>query len=199
MAPPQCARLRNLPMARKTKRPPRSAAIRARRRIAPRSRAAPRAGLDPHRCEQFLVHEARLLDEGKFDEWLALFTPDAWYWVPSEPDQPDPHETVSLIYDDRRLLETRVRRLASPRMYSQEPRSRTSRIVTNFAIEASDRSGCTVRSKFMMIEYRREQQRIFAGTALHRLVQSHGRIMVAWKRVDLINCDAPLDGITIPF
>jgi hypothetical protein len=95
--------------------------------------AAPRASkpLDVQACEQFLLHEARLLDECRFDEWLALFTPDASYWVPSEPDQKSPLDTVSLIYDDRRLLETRVRRLASPRIYSQEPRSRTSRVVTN--------------------------------------------------------------------
>jgi 3-phenylpropionate/cinnamic acid dioxygenase small subunit len=155
--------------------------------------------LDLRRCEQFLLHEARLLDEGKFDEWLALFTLDAWYWVPSEPDQADPLETVSLIYDDRRLLETRVRRLASPRMYSQEPRSRTSRIIANVTLEDAERNSCTVRSKFMMIEYRREQQRIFGGTMLHRLVQASGRILIAWKRVDLVNCDAPLDGITVPF
>jgi len=157
--------------------------------------------MDLHRCEQFLLHEARLLDDAKFDDWLALFTAEAWYWVPSEPDQADPIETVSLIYDDRRLLETRVRRLASPRMYSQEPRSRTSRIVSNVTIEEIDPLGCecTVRSKFMMIEYRREQQRIFGGTALHRLMQSDGRIMIAWKRVNLVNCDAPLDGITVPF
>jgi benzoate/toluate 1,2-dioxygenase beta subunit len=155
--------------------------------------------LDLRRCEQFLLHEARLLDEAKFDDWLALFTAEAWYWVPSEPDQADPIETVSLIYDDRRLLETRVRRLASPRMYSQEPRSRTSRIVGNVSIEDADRDACTVRSKFMMIEYRREQQRLFGGTMLHRLVQSDGRILIAWKRVDLVNCDAPLDGITVPF
>jgi len=164
---------------------------------AARSVAPPR--LDLRRCEQFLLHEARLLDEAKFDDWLALFTPEAWYWVPSEPDQADPVETVSLIYDDRRLLETRVRRLASPRMYSQEPRSRTSRIVGNVSIEDSDRDACTVRSKFMMIEYRREQQRLFGGTMLHRLVQSDGRVMIAWKRVNLVNCDAPLDGITVPF
>jgi 3-phenylpropionate/cinnamic acid dioxygenase small subunit len=145
------------------------------------------------------LHEARLLDDGKFDDWLKLFTPDAWYWVPSEPNQPDPVETISLIYDDRRLLETRVRRLASPRMYSQEPRSRTSRIVTNVTIEEAGKDACTVRSKFMMIEYRREQQRLFGGTLLHRLVQTDSRIMIAWKRIDLVNCDAPLDGITIPF
>jgi len=146
-----------------------------------------------------LLHEARLLDDGKFDDWLALFTPEAWYWVPSEPGQVDPVQTVSLIYDDRRLLETRVRRLASPRMYSQEPRSRTSRMIGNVSIEESGKHACTARSKFVMIEYRREQQRLFGGTALHRLVQAEGRIMIAWKRVDLVNCDAPLDGITIPF
>ena len=70
--------------------------------------------LDVAECEQFLLHEARLLDEARFDEWLALFTPEASYWVPSEPAQVDPLETVSLIYDDRQLLETRVRRLGKP-------------------------------------------------------------------------------------
>ena len=93
------------------------------------------------------MHEARLLDEAKFDDWLALFTADGWYWVPSEPGQDNPHDTVSLIYDDRRLLETRVRRLASPRMYSQEPRSRTSRIVANVTIEDAEGRAATVRSQ----------------------------------------------------
>ena len=65
-------------------------------------------------CEKFLAFEARLLDEARFDDWLGLFLPDAKYWVPSEPHQESPYDTVSLMYDDRRLLETRVRRLASP-------------------------------------------------------------------------------------
>src|ERR1700752_2249621 len=189
-------------MARRSKRARKPAAPRRRPPLAGMARAArqpPPQRLDHRRCEQFLLHEARLLDEGKFDDWLALFTREAWYWVPIEPDQSDPAETVSLIYDDRRLLETRIRRLASPRMYSQEPRSRPSRIVTNVTIEDADSKSCTVRSKFMMIEYRREQQRLFGGTALHRLVQTDGRIMIAWKRVNLVNCDAPLDGITVPF
>lgn len=188
-------------MARRPKRTRKPAAPR-RRPVAGLTRAARLpavAPLDQRRCEQFLLHEARLLDEAKFDDWLALFTPDAWYWVPSEPGQADPVETVSLIYDDRRLLETRVRRLASPRMYSQEPRSRTTRIIGNVTIEETERNSCTVRSKFMMIEYRREQQRLFGGTMRHRLVQSGGPILIAWKRVDLVNCDAPLDGITMPF
>jgi 3-phenylpropionate/cinnamic acid dioxygenase small subunit len=192
-------------MARKAKRIRKIAPASRRAAVAARVRAVParpaKEPLDQQRCEHFLMHEARLLDEGKFDDWLALFTDDAWYWVPSEPDQADPVNTVSLIYDDRRLLETRVRRLASPRMYSQEPRSRTSRMIANVTIEefAPDRQAATVRSKFFLIEFRRDQQRIFGGTAFHRLVQAGSGIRIAWKRVDLVNCDAPLDGITVPF
>jgi 3-phenylpropionate/cinnamic acid dioxygenase small subunit len=150
-------------------------------------------------CEQFLVHEARLLDEGRFDEWLGLFTADASYWVPSEPNQASPRDTVSLMYDDRRLLETRIRRLASPRIYSQEPRSRTSRMVGNVTIEELATDACTVRSKFQLLEYRREAQRVFGGTSFHRLVRSGGGIQIAWKRVDLVNCDAPHEGLVVPF
>jgi 3-phenylpropionate/cinnamic acid dioxygenase small subunit len=160
---------------------------------------APGGAPNAAECEQFLVHEARLLDEGRFDEWLALFAADAWYWVPSEPNQASPRDTVSLIYDDRRLLETRVRRLASPRIYSQEPRSRTSRIIANATIEQTEGNACTVRSKFQLLEYRRETQRIFGGTCLHRLVRGSDGIRIAWKRVDLLNCDAPLEGLVVPF
>jgi benzoate/toluate 1,2-dioxygenase beta subunit len=156
---------------------------------------------DRQLAEDFLLHEARLLDEARFDEWLTLFSADAQYWVPSEPNQQSPHDTVSLIYDDRRLLETRVRRLASPRIYSQEPRSRTSRIVANVTIEemAADRQACTVRSKFQLLEYRRNAQTPYAGTSFHRLVRAGDDVRIAWKRVDLVNCDAPLEGLLVPF
>jgi 3-phenylpropionate/cinnamic acid dioxygenase small subunit len=154
-------------------------------------------------AEDFLVHEARLLDEARFDEWLSLFTPEAHYWVPSEPNQASALDTISLMYDDRRLLETRVRRLASPRIYSQEPRSRTSRIVTNVTIEGvggnSTPGSTDVRSKFMIVEFRREEQRIFAGTYRHTLLVTGGDIRIALKRVDLVNCDAPMDGLVVPF
>src|ERR1044071_7112844 len=187
-------------MAKKKPPRPRIVAPSSRRATPLRGRASrAEKALDVHRCEQFLMHEARLLDEAKFDDWLARFPVDGWYGVPSEPGQANPQDTVSLIYDDRRLLETRIRRLASPRMYWQEPRSRTSGMVANVTIEDAEGRAATVRSKFVMIEYRREQQRLFTGTAWHRLVQIDGAIRIAWKRVDLINCDPPLDGITQPF
>src|SRR5262245_15405460 len=162
--------------------------------------ALPSSTIDLRPYEAFLIHEARLLDEGYFDEWLELFTPDAFYWVPSQPDQADPFETVSLMYDDRRLLETRVRRLSHPRIYSQEPRSRTSRIVTNVSVEHSAGDSCvTVRSKSVLVEFRRDAQRLFAGTYTHRLAGQGAAMRIAMKKVELVNCDAPLDGLVVPF
>src|SRR6202795_3612454 len=55
--------------------------------IEQRSNGRATTRLDVRECELFLLHEARLLDDGQFDDWLALFTADACYWVPSEPDQ----------------------------------------------------------------------------------------------------------------
>ena len=157
-------------------------------------------GADERAIERFLIHEARLLDERRFEDWLALFTDDAWYWVPIEPGQASPRDTISLIYDDRRLLETRVRRLAHPRIHAQEPPSRTSHLVGNVTVEEAgpDVADVTVRSKFQMIEYRRDKQRLFGGTCLHGLVRAGDSFRIRWKRVDLVNCDAVHDGIVVP-
>ena len=149
--------------------------------------------------ESFLVYEARLLDERRYEDWLALFTEDGWYWVPLEEGQADPKETVSLMYDDRRLLETRVRRLAQGKLHIQEPKSRTSRIVTNVTIEAQDGAGATVRSKFIVTEYRRGQQLTYAGTYFHRLVRQGGQMRIASKRVDIINSEDALPALVVPF
>src|SRR3989442_10680551 len=65
--------------------------------------------------DQLLVREAWLLDHQRLDEWLGLFTDDAVYWVPLQMDQAEPFTTASLIYDDRRLLEIRVRQARDPR------------------------------------------------------------------------------------
>lgn len=158
--------------------------------------------LAPAGVEAFLVAEARLLEERRWDDWLALFAPDGWYWVPIEEGQADPRHTVSLIYDDRRLLETRVRRLADGRLHAQTPPSRTSRMIANPTIEADENGILTVRSKFQMIEYRRDTQRHFGGTQWHSLAPGGASpygFTIQWKKVELANCDAMMDGISVPF
>ncbi len=157
--------------------------------------------VDPRAVEAFLFHEAQLLDDRRFEDWLALFTETAWYWVPLSPDQENPRDMVSIIYDDRRLLETRVRRLCNPNIHAQSPASRTSRIVGNVTVEPPGDAGgeVVVRSRFQMVEFRRDRQRLFAGAMRHGLQPADGGFRIGWKRVDLVNCDGMMDGITVPF
>ncbi|MDZ7810781.1 MAG: aromatic-ring-hydroxylating dioxygenase subunit beta [Arhodomonas sp.] len=66
----------------------------------------------------FVYHEARLLDEKRYEEWEALFTEDGVYWIPLEHDQRDPDHHTSLVYDDRLLMQVRLGRMKSPRAFS---------------------------------------------------------------------------------
>ncbi len=72
----------------------------------------------------FVVHEARLLDARRYEEWNALFTDDAFYWVPLVPDQEDGLNHTSHLYEDKLLRDLRIERLKSPRAFSQQPPSR---------------------------------------------------------------------------
>ena len=85
-------------------------------------------------AEELLYHEARLLDERRLADWLALFTPDCRYWIPSgHPDDTGPF--THLAYDDRAQLEDRVWQLQHPRRSSQNPPSRTVHLISNVEVE----------------------------------------------------------------
>jgi benzoate/toluate 1,2-dioxygenase beta subunit len=85
--------------------------------------------------EAFLLDEADLLDQRRFDEWRDLFDEDGYYWVPLRPGQDNPDDEVSLFFDDRNTMATRFARLEHPRIHSQSPPTRALRIVANIRIE----------------------------------------------------------------
>jgi 3-phenylpropionate/cinnamic acid dioxygenase small subunit len=151
--------------------------------------------------EQFLYREARLLDAGRYDEWLALFTDDATYWVPLEAGQRDPLTTCSIIYDDRTLLETRVRQYRHPRAHARVPLARTVHQVSNVALleERPERGEATVGSTLVLVEFRAERQRTFGALVEHRVRRIDGDWRIAAKRVDLVNSEGELDGLAILF
>ena len=142
--------------------------------------------------EQFLYHEAQLLDTQRFEEWLALFTEDATYWVPLERNQQDPHETSSLIYDDRTLLELRVKQFRHPRAHARAPLARTVHQVGNVVV-----ADLIVRSTLTVIEFRNEKQRLWAGLVEHQLRRERDSFRIARKRIDLVNSEGELEGISI--
>jgi 3-phenylpropionate/cinnamic acid dioxygenase small subunit len=149
--------------------------------------------------EQFLFHEARLLDTGQLEAWLDLFTDDATYWLPLERDQKDPFETSSIIHDDRTLLELRVKQARHPRAHARRPLARTVHQVGNVLVLSEKDSEIRVGSTLQLVEWRQEKQRLWGALVEHRLRRAGGSFKIAHKRIDLVNSEGELDGIAILF
>jgi benzoate/toluate 1,2-dioxygenase beta subunit len=145
--------------------------------------------------EQFLYHEAWLLDHGRLDEWLGLFTDDATYWIPLQANQTDPLTTSSIVYDDRRLLEVRIRQFQHPRAHARVPAPRTVHHVSNVQVIQVEGDTLSVASTLILLEYRRERQRVWGALVEHRLRRTAAGLRIAAKRVDLVNSEAELEAI----
>jgi 3-phenylpropionate/cinnamic acid dioxygenase small subunit len=149
-----------------------------------------------HKIESFLYREARLMDEHAYDEWLALWTDDALYWVPCNEDDIDPERHVSIVYENKARLEDRIARLKSGAAYAQDPKSRLSRVVSNIEIEDESDTEAIVRSTFNVTALRRGWMDIFAGRAVHKLRPEGGSFRIVYKKVLLINNDVVIHNLT---
>jgi p-cumate 2,3-dioxygenase beta subunit len=127
--------------------------------------------------EDFLYAEAALLDDDRFDDWLALWTDDGHYIVPALDGG-----TLTLISDDHAQLRTRAKQLASGTTWAEVPRSKTQRMVSNVRITAHDEARVAVVSKFLVHRFRRDRADAFAGTYHHELVRSPDRLRIREKR-----------------
>lgn len=137
-----------------------------------------------------LEHEARLLDQDRLEDWLRLFTPECVYWLPSTPTGGDPRKEIAITFDDRRRLEDRVYRLRTGYAWSQKPKSRTVRLVTNVEVFDVGRADVRmVRSNIMIAEFRGFETRCLYGWCGHRYVKEDGRWMIAARQLNLIDCD----------
>ena len=157
-------------------------------------------GVDRAPFETFLYREAALLDARRFRDWMALFADDGTYWVPAVPNQDSPFDQASLFYDDRELMKTRVERLEHPRIHVQTPPSRTAHLVGNVLVEEADaaKGEYVVGSTVIMVGYRDDAQRVFAGQQRHRLRRDGASFRIVQKRVDLINCDSAFEAMAVP-
>ena len=158
------------------------------------------AGVGRAAFEEFLIHEAALLDARRFRDWMALFAGDGTYWVPAAPNQESPFDQASLFYDDRELMKTRVERLEHPRIHVQTPPSRTAHLVGNVIVEQADeaKGEYVIGATVIMVEHRDDAQRIFAGRQHHRLRRDGDGFRIVQKRVDLINCDGAFEAMAVP-
>jgi 3-phenylpropionate/cinnamic acid dioxygenase small subunit len=146
--------------------------------------------------EQFIYREARLADEHAYEEWESLWTDDAVYWVPAHPAggrEVDPATTMSIIYDNRSRISTRVKQYLTGKRHSQSPPSSLRRIVSNVEVLSDDGREIEAGANFLIYESRDRGPRIWAGRCEYVLRRTDGDgLAMARKTVLLADADQPL-------
>ena len=135
--------------------------------------------------EEFLYQEAALLDAWRLDEWLALFTADGRYLVPTT-DLPDgdPRKDLVFIDDDMVRLRARVERLKSRHGHREYPSSRTRRFISNIRINVED-DAIVVTSSFLVYRFRMGESSPYVGWYEHRLKQIDGELKIQHRKAVL--------------
>ncbi len=154
--------------------------------------------LDPHELqhevEQFLYHQAEALDDKQWQAFIDLFDAQGVYWMPAAPEQTEWEGTPSIFAEDKLIMEIRKGRVTHPNAWSQAPMWETNHIVSHIAIESVSGNDIRVRSRFHMMELRRDEVRHFGGRYQHHLVRGDdGQLRIRLQRVDLFNAQAPFD------
>ncbi|MFB7718284.1 MULTISPECIES: aromatic-ring-hydroxylating dioxygenase subunit beta [unclassified Nocardia] len=142
-------------------------------------------GLDT--IEQFIYREARYADEHDYTAWEALWTDDAIYWVPVDGGAHDPATHVSVIYDNRRRITTRLQQLRTGKRYAQSPPSNLRRTISN--VEILQRSGdeTTAGANFVLYESKPRGIETWAGRVTYVVRWVAGELKLARKTVVLVN------------
>lgn len=158
---------------------------------------------DPSRAveaELYLFREARLLDDRRYEDWLALFAPECIYWVPASVAPGDPRQETSIHLDDYRRLADRIALIRTGYLHAQTPPSRTRRMLTNVETWQQDEQTLLVRSNIAIWEYRHGVMRHYVGWQEHVLTGADGGSLEArhikYKCINLLNCDASHGNLT---
>ena len=153
---------------------------------------------------QTLIHlECRLLDEGKLDDWLNLYTEDATYWLPID-ETVDPLKDSSVVYDDRTRLAMRVEQIMRQRRVSQTPGSQSMRMVSNLDVSGNGPDQVEARFSLLVIEIRSGdwrqsglgETRFFPGHCTMVLRREGGHWKIKSKTFVLLNRRQPIVGLS---
>ena len=145
------------------------------------------------RVEQFLYAQSEILDNKLWQSFIDLFADDGVYWMPSAPEQTDWEGEPSIFTEDKPMMRVRMGRVTHPNAWSQAPLWVTNHVVSNVVIESETAKEVVVRSRFHMMELRRDNVRHFGGTYRHTLVKKGKSFAIKMQRVDLFNGQAPFD------
>jgi 3-phenylpropionate/cinnamic acid dioxygenase small subunit len=144
--------------------------------------------------EQFLYRQAELLDGKHWQAYIDCFADDGVYWMPVMREQTEWEGSPSIFAEDKLMMEIRKGRVSHPNAWSQAPLWETNHLVGHVALETATPTAIEVRSRFHMMELRRDAVRHFGGSYRHTLVRdAAGALKIKLQRVDLFNSQAPFD------
>ncbi|OHV05433.1 aromatic-ring-hydroxylating dioxygenase subunit beta [Mycobacterium talmoniae] len=151
---------------------------------------------DRWEVEQFLYREARYADELNYDAWEALWTDDALYWVPVASTD-DPLRQMSVIYDNRSRISTRLKQVRTGKRHAQAPPSNLRRLLSNIEFlggRANPEGGIDleVAANFLVLESRDRGNNLWGGRTTYRLRRVDGSLRLTYKKVVLVDNDKPL-------
>jgi len=145
--------------------------------------------------EQFLYRQSELLDTRQWQAFIDLFTTDGMYWMPSLPSHEHWDGVPSILAEDRDMMSVRMKRVSHPNAWSQQAEWATNHVVSNVVVEKvdADTGDIHVRSRFHMMELRRDDLRHFGGSYRHHLQRTADGLRIRLQRVDLFNAQAPYE------
>ena len=164
--------------------------------VAPMARAAPVKAADGDtlaRAAQFLYAQSELLDQQQWQAYIDLFTDDGVYWMPVLPEQTEWQGSPSIFAEDKLMMQVRMGRITHPNAWSQSPMWATNHVIGNIVIESETAKEVVLRSRFHMMELRRDNVRHFGGTYRHTLLKAGKGFRIRLQRVDLFNGQAPFE------
>lgn len=138
--------------------------------------------------EEFLFHEADLLDRWRLDDWFALMAEGSTYEVPTNDWAGwSVLEGGFFKSDDYDLLKARVKRLKSRKAHAENPHSRTQRMISN--VRVGERVGdlLEVRANFIVHRFRDETTQCYVGYYDHLLDVTATGLLIRRRRAVLVN------------
>lgn len=139
--------------------------------------------------EDFIFHEAALLDDWSLKDWLALYSLDARYEVAPTGDPEagtlSSAESLFLIADDRERLEQRVIRLLKPQAHAEYPHSRVRHLYTNLRIIRADSASIDAVSNFVTFRNKRGITATYMGWHRWTFLRKADVLQIQLKRTIL--------------
>ena len=138
--------------------------------------------------EDLFYKEATLLDEWRLEEWQGLLTEDATYEIPpTDVPEGDSRNTLFIIADDAVRIRSRVKQLLGKAAWSENPRSRTRRMIANVRVVGSDGDSILVTANFAVHRMRYESVDTYIGHYDYKLIRKGNDLKIRERRAILDN------------